>query len=136
MNDMWRGLTSLSVKESDYFNDNHEKFEIVGGCPVEESACLNYLSAINKSFASSHSFHLSKDYPRSIESLKYAYTMTSKMEDSFCKECIDLFRSSIIQSLENIHDDLRRMTTGFIMNKRFKPSYDMASMVLEELKNF
>lgn len=135
MKDKWRGLFSLSVRDSEYFNKKEAKFELVSGCPKEGNVCINHLSAINKSFASSQNYHLNKDYRRSIESLKYAYSLTSELQTSSCMECAELFRSTIIQSLEYIHEDLQKMSSGLIFSNRYKPSYAMASQVLEEFRN-
>jgi hypothetical protein len=130
----WKGLFSLSINESDYFNHKQCKFELVGGCPRDRSTCIKHLSVLNKSFALSQCHHLNKDYPRSIESLKYAYDITDDFQESSCENCVTLFRSTIIQSLEYIHEDLQKMSSGFIRTKQYIQSFVLASQVLEDFR--
>jgi hypothetical protein len=40
----------------------------------------------------------------------------------------------VMQTLENIHDELKKMTSGWLFPNRYKSSYELASVVLEEFK--
>ncbi|MFY9151720.1 MAG: hypothetical protein WAO52_06895 [Prolixibacteraceae bacterium] len=129
-----RGLLSLTVEESEYFNDNQEKFELVA-CPINGKPCMNHLTVINASFKESGIYLRNKDYSRSIEALKGAFYITTNIQDSSCRKCNELFRSTISETLENIRFDLQKMTTGFFSAKRFHADYKLACVVTDELRN-
>ncbi|MDP2335177.1 MAG: hypothetical protein Q8N05_01780 [Bacteroidota bacterium] len=126
-------IFSLSISESKYFNDKQDKIEIVG-CPRGGKDCVVHLSAINKSFLASSRTMRNKEYARSIEALKDAFYKTDELQDSSCLKCAELFRSTITQSLENIHVDLQKMTGGLFFRKRYQYSYALATTALEEFK--
>ena len=128
-------LFSLTIKESDYFNDkNQDKFELVGS-PLIGKVCEEELSFINKSFLASSCYMRDKDYSRSIETLKNAFYRTKEYQDSTCISCAKLFQSTITQSLAYIHDDLKRMTNGFFCSKRFRSSFELATIVLADIQS-
>ena len=128
------GLFLLSASESDYFDDNQDKFELVA-CPIDGKPCMTHIKEINASMKESVIHFRNKDYPRSIEVLKGAYYITDKIHDQSCKNCNELFRLTIYQTLESIRTDLQKMTTGFFSNKRFKSSYKLACNVSDEIRN-
>ena len=125
---------SLTKEEGKYVGDSQSKIQMVS-CPLDNKLCVENLSAINKYYRESNDYHLKKDYPRSIEALKLAFNLTYEINNSSCLKCAELFRSTIISSLENIHLDLERMTTGLFKSKRFQSSLELATLVLDELKN-
>lgn len=133
MKDKMKGIFSLSVRESKYFNDKQDKIELVD-CPRGEKVCMEHLSAINKSFLVSSRKMRNKDYTDSIEALKGAFYKTNELQEPSCIKCADLFRSTITQSLEIIHEDLQKMTGGLFFRKRYQYSYSLANSVLEEFK--
>ena len=124
---------SLTKEEGKYVGDSQSKIQMVS-CPLDNKLCVENLSAINKYYRESNDYHLKKDYPRSIEALKLAFNLTYEINNSSCLKCAELFRSTIISSLENIHLDLERMTTGLFKSKRFQSSLELATLVLDELK--
>jgi len=130
---MWRDLFSLSVKEGKYFSDKQAKIELAS-CPRDKEECLNQLAIINKCFLESHRYHLNKDYRRSIEALKFAFNTTHEIQESSCLKCAELFRLTITQSLENIHEDLQKMITGWFRTKRYQSSFELATLVLGEFR--
>lgn len=123
----------MEKKYNDYFEDGHDKIELVN-CSMGGINCADLRVVINKKIIASRNFLLNKDYKRSIEALKEAYYSTSDLQAATCINCARLYRSMIIETLENIHDDLKRMTTGWLFPKRYQTSYELASLVLEELK--
>jgi hypothetical protein len=127
-----KGMFSLSVLESKYFNDNQDKFEIVGGCPRKYKDCREQLLFINESYLTSGRKLREKDYQGSIEALKSAFYKTKELQEPFCIKCADLFRSNITKSLELIYEDLHKMSTGIFRSKRFQSSFELASIVLAE----
>jgi hypothetical protein len=40
----------------------------------------------------------------------------------------------VTESLENIHDDLKKMANGFFFRNRYKSSYELSRVVLEEVR--
>lgn len=128
-----RGLFSLSVEDSEYFNDMQDKFELVS-CPSDGINCVEHRLVINKSFLESGKHLNNKDYQRSIEALKSAFYKTTELQETTCLKCAELFRLTITQSLEQIHADLEKMSKSFFYSKRYQSSYELACLVLEELK--
>ena len=124
---------SLTEKEGIHVDDRQAKIEMVN-CPLDKVLCVEHLSVINKYYGESNEYHLKKDYQRSIEALKLAFNSTYKINNSSCLKCAELFRSTIISSLENIHLDLERMSTGMFKSKRFQSSFILAALVLDEFK--
>ena len=130
---MRKDIFSLTAKEGKYFNDKQAKIEVVD-CPQDMEECLKQLPEINRYFLESHRYHLNKDYQRSIEALKLAFNTTKEIKESSCLKCAELFRTTITQSLENIYDDLQKMTTGWFGSKRYQSSFEIATLVLAEFR--
>lgn len=128
-----RGSVSFSKNDKDYFREEENKIELLG-CQRGGTNCVDHRAEINKNFQDSHAFHREKDYRRSIEALQNAFHKTSELEEHSCLRCAEFFRSTITDSLENIHDDLHRISTGLFKKKRFQSSYVMAQNVLNEFK--
>lgn len=120
--------------EGDYFNDNSDFIELVS-CPGEEMSCKKHLDFVNKRIKLSHTHWIDKEFPQAIEELKIAFYKTDEIISPTCIPCAELFRSTIIKSLEAIHKDLRLMTTGFIKKKRLISDFELAANVLDELKS-
>jgi hypothetical protein len=128
-----KGLFSISVTENEYFHDNQDKIELVN-CSQGGKLCKNQLSVINESFLKSKRYHRDKDYERSIEALKMAFSETFEFQESLCVNCAGLFRSTIIQSLEEMHTELQEMSSGLFKSGRYKASYILATDVLKTFK--
>ncbi len=124
---------SLSNGSNNNLMGKQEKIEI-SGCPRNGINCVEHRSIINQKYIEADRHLQSKDYQRSIEALKNAYYKATDLKENTCQSCAELFRLTITQSLEEIHADLRKMTTGFFKSKRFKSSYELATTVLEEIK--
>jgi len=124
----------ITEEDGKYVGDGQPKIEMVS-CPLQKELCVDHLIVINKFYDESNIFHITKDYPKSIEALKLAYNSTYEINNSSCLKCADLFRSIIISTLEKIHSELEGMTSGLFKSKRFQPSLVLAALVLEELRN-
>ncbi len=124
---------SFSVLDSEYFNDNLDKIEIVK-CFRKEMKCKEHLVFINENYLKSDLLLREKDYIRSIEKLKSAFYKTLELKDVQCKKCLELFRDTITDSLKDIKSDLAQMTSGFFGNKHYMPSYILVDNVLQELE--
>lgn len=135
MKTMTKKLISTSSPESEYFENKQDKFELVS-CPRKEMICQEHLSVVNKCYAESDQYFMDKDFNSSIDTLKEAFYKTTELVDSPCTKCALAFRSAIAESLEYIHYDLEKMTSGFFGKKSYKPSCTKASEVLNEFEKF
>ncbi|MFW6309512.1 MAG: hypothetical protein ACOC1D_00285 [Prolixibacteraceae bacterium] len=122
-----------AAKSSPSKNDNFEKIELVR-CPRGGKNCSSQLSDINKIYLESNNYKHNKEYRMSIESLKHAFDKTYELKESECEKCARIFRSTIIDSLENMHVELGKISSGYFRSKRFKGSYLMAEKTLQTLK--
>lgn len=131
-NKSWK--SSFAVKESKYFRDKHNKIKLVGECPLNGSECSELLDTVNDRLLTSEIYFRNKEYPQSIEAIKAAFYKISELRNESCKKCIDLFQSTIIQSLENINNDLEKTCSGFLGKRRYRSSYILAADALAEMK--
>ncbi|MDO8929825.1 MAG: hypothetical protein Q7W54_12665 [Bacteroidota bacterium] len=126
-------LFSISEKESKYFDDKHECIELVS-CRFDGTNCMAQRALINKKMLTLRRLWLNKNYEHSIAELKSAFYNTDELDQSTCLQCAKLFRSTITRSLENIHEDLHKMTTGFFNIQHYQSHYELATNVLKEFK--
>ncbi len=124
---------SLTATDSDYFNDNKDKIEIVS-CVNNEVKCKKQLSLINKSYLESEQLRRDKDYPRSIEKLKNAFLKTTELRDLKCQKCTMFFQQTISDSLNEMKGELEKLTTGFFARKYYKPSFTLVSQTILDLE--
>lgn len=129
-----RNLFSLVQTDTEYFNDNQDKIELLD-CQQNEKICKDYLPKINNYFHESDTYFRDKQFQKSIHALKNAFYTTEEFQESSCIKCAEFIRSVIIQSLENIHDELRKMSTGLFSTKRYQLSFKEAEKVLKEFKS-
>ena len=115
-------------------NHNSNKIELVS-CPRNGVKCKNHLAAINEDYSESSIYHQNREYQKSIEALNNAFTKTFELKEDTCTKCANMFRSTIIQSLEDIHLELHSMSKGLFKTKRYQSSYILAGNVLNNLKS-
>ncbi|GAB1453931.1 hypothetical protein MASR2M47_39870 [Draconibacterium sp.] len=128
-----RSSFSHSLAERKSFSDNNDKIEVVS-CPRKEMICQGHLAIINKHYVLSEQSFKDKNFDQSIDTLKDAYYETMKIVDTPCIGCAKLFRSTITESLENMHSDLEKMTSGIFGKKSYQPSKKKAVDVLNEFE--
>lgn len=124
---------SLFRSDSEYFHEGEDTIELVR-CPMGGINCSEHRMLINTKIQASHKFLANKDYSRSIEALKEAYDKTTELQLPTCTNCANLFRCMVKDSLQNIHDDLHKMANGLLYRNKYKSSYNLAQVVLEEFK--
>ena len=129
-----RRLFSFSETETEYLNDKKEEIELVS-CPLKDMMCKFNLISVNKSYAQSEEYHKDKDFYMAIETLKIAFNKTTELMGYPCSRCVQLYRSNIVESLENIHGELGKMSTGIFGDKSYQTSYLKAGSVLKEFEN-
>lgn len=127
------GLIRIVENENKYFKENEGYIELVR-CPVEKNGCLDHLKMINKRMHFWRSHSLNKNFPLAIEEIKIAFYKIDEIDQPGCEKCADLFRSSILKSLESTHEDLQQMTSGFFRAKRYLSSLELATAVIQEFK--
>lgn len=125
--------TSISGNKSKYIDESNPKIDLVK-CHLNNSHCKKYLSEINQDFLDSENYRSNKEYNRAMEHLKSAFKNTFEKKENYCFRCADLFHSTLVQSLESIHEELQKLTTGFFRAKRYQPSLEMAENLLTEFK--
>lgn len=129
-----RKLFSMSGIDAEHIEVRQEKAELVN-CPLREMMCNAHLSVINKSYFEAEKQRKEKNYSSSIDNLKSAFYKTSELINHPCARCVHNYRSIIIDSLENINEELDRTTSGIFGNKRLLPTFLKSSELLEEFKN-
>lgn len=135
MNTNLKSLFSLSTIDSEHLNDKQDKFQFIK-CPRKEMYCKEQLSVINKIYVDSEFFHREKEYKNSIETLKNAFYITTELIENPCTKCAEIFRATVIDSIENIHSELKKINSGIFGNKKYQTSLILAENVLNELKSF
>lgn len=129
-----RRLFLLSKTERDYFKDNQNKIELLS-CHQEEKKCKSQLSEINAIFSETDMYFRNNDFLRAIEALQIAFNKTTELKESTCISCAQFFRSTITQSLENIHSELEKLSKSVFKNKNIIASYLKADELLKEFKS-
>lgn len=117
---------------SDYQFNKFDKIELVV-CPHGGRSCSKQLRGINKNYAEYFYFYGRKDYQKSLIALKSAFQKSLDLHESNCIKCAELFRSTIIESLEDMCSELQKMSNGSIKTSHYK-YYKMAEIVLTEFK--
>ncbi|HKJ79087.1 MAG TPA: hypothetical protein VKA10_06110 [Prolixibacteraceae bacterium] len=124
---------SFSEEPSNQNCASNCKIEILN-CPHSLINCHSQVSDINQSYSKSNEHVQFKEYQLSIQTLKSAFKKTYDLKESSCSQCARLFRTTIIDSLEKVHDDLKGMSNSVFRGKRYAGSYVMVQSVLRELK--
>jgi len=127
-------LFSFSAIDSEYLNAKQDKIQLVS-CPRKEMICKEHLAVVNKCYVESEQFRRDKNFQQSIDTLKSAFYKTTELEDQPCSKCAVLFRSTITESMENIHGELKKMTAGIFGKKHYQPSFILAQNTLKEFEN-
>jgi hypothetical protein len=134
MKDSMRKLFSLSGTDSEQIIVKQEKIELVS-CPLREMMCNVHLSSVNKSYTEAEQHRKEKNFNSSIDTLKSAFYKTVELMDHPCIKCAHHYHTNIIDSLENIHDELEKITSGIFGDKRYHPIYLKAINVIKEFEN-
>ncbi len=113
--------------------NNPNKIELLS-CRSGGKNCQNHLSLINQKYSKAYNFQLEKDYINSIKALKDAFYITSEIHESSCTKCAALFRLTLTESLENINNELHKLTSGIFGKKKYEFSYIESCNVLREFQ--
>lgn len=129
-----RFLFQLSQTETNYFKDNQNKIELLS-CHQNEKKCKTQLSEINRIFSDTNLYFRNNEFERAIDALQTAFEKTNDLKESTCINCVQFFRSTITQSLENIHSELEQLSKSLFRNKNIISSYLKADKLLQEFKS-
>ena len=132
MKTKFSNLFNFSDLDTDYFNDNQNKIELVNNISLTKK-CEKHLSLVNDSFHKFDLFRRDKNFGRAIEVLKDAYIATFDLTEASSIKFGEFFRSTILESLISIRSELRYLSNGILKRKRFQSSYQYAGSVLIEL---
>ncbi|MFW6309507.1 MAG: hypothetical protein ACOC1D_00260 [Prolixibacteraceae bacterium] len=120
-----------SQNSSDSLTDKPEKFELIS-CPLNGKFCTQIRAKMNQNYADYVDFRSMKNFDQSIQALENAYNQTRKLPESPCSACAAFYRSTITESIEDLHDELKGMAKGIFSTKRFESSREKAEQVLED----
>lgn len=98
------------------------KFELVG-CPVSGIYCSSILPEINALYDEAESAHINKEYQNAVELLKKAYLKTFELNESTCSACVNMFQSSIKNTMVNMQNEVKDMSFSFFCKKQYEPVY-------------
>ncbi|HKI89645.1 MAG TPA: hypothetical protein VKA38_11505 [Draconibacterium sp.] len=129
--DKSRTLKSFTDSSANVYNGK-SKFELIN-CPRNGKNCKTHLLEINRNYSDSDYFYQNKEYQESIEALNAAFSKTFELNEDICSNCAKLFRCTIVQSLQNIHLELHKLSTGFFKKNDYKSSYILADSTLNSL---
>jgi len=124
---------SISEAENEQIYVKQDKIELLS-CPRKKMICHEQLSFVNKCYVQSEQSFIDKDFHRSIDALKNAFYKTAELNELPCAKCAALFRSTIVESVENYHNELERMTSGLFGKKSYISSREKAANVLDEFE--
>lgn len=109
------------------------KIELLS-CQNNSQKCRDTLSLINQNYALAQDYYYEKDYVNSINNLKAAYYAATQFNEKSCLNCATFFRSVLTQSLENINDELKGLSTGWFSRKKYRAIYAESCSVLSDIK--
>jgi len=122
-----------SKNPSHTLKDEENKIQLLH-CPHGGLNCKSHLAEINRLFIDSQNHQQNKEFQFSIQALKSAFEETFELQASTCINCANVFRSEIIDSLKNMHEELERMSRGiFRKKKRYATSIVMVRNTISEL---
>ncbi len=124
---------SSSKKNRDQGTNENDPIHLES-CPRGGNRCIDQRSKINKSIKNSHELFQDRQYNHSIDELKAAFYKTLDLQDSPCNQCASLFRHRILESMEQVNQELRRMTRGLFGSRRYKTIYQHSVSAMEELR--
>lgn len=122
-----------SQNSSDSLTDKQEKFELIS-CPLNGKFCTEIRAEMNQNYVDYANFRSMKNFDKSIQALENAYNQTMELPESPCAACAVFYRSTITESVEDVHNELKGMAKGIFSTKRFESSREKAEQVLEDFR--
>lgn len=122
-------LLSFIEREED---DSRDVIELVS-CRRNGDNCPELRPEINRLLRSARKSRMNKEYRKAIDEIAEAYYLTDHNTRDSCQECLELFRETMINSLNLITTELKRMSSGFFRDNRYQEVYLFSSEKLDEL---
>jgi hypothetical protein len=130
-------------KSNHLFHDNMEvsefsggvKFELVG-CSVTGVYCNKILPEINKLYAEAEHYRVNREYQQSAELLQQAYDKTLTLNKPVCSKCVEMFQSSIAETMETMQNEVHDMSVGFFHKKRYEHVFINLSNQIRKMNLF
>lgn len=123
----------LIIKDSEYFHDNEDTIKL-NFCPNDGEHCKGQMAYMNNRLLLTRKLVENKEYTRAIESLNEAFDSTYDLGEAQCQPCAQLFRESIVKTLEHLVSDLDEMTKGLFRKKTFIADLVLARRIMQELR--
>lgn len=127
-------LFSFSALNAENLIDKKDKIELVS-CPDMGMVCKEHLAVVNRCYTISEQHRKDKNYNLSLEELKSAFYKTTELNELPCSKCAALFRSTITESVQDLHSELEKMSGGIFGNKRYLASLILSENVLKEFES-
>lgn len=121
-------------RDSDYFQDNEDAIKLES-CANGGNACRSQMILMNKHLLLSRKLIENKEYNRALNEIKEAFETTFDLKEEQCQKCAQLFRDTIINSLETIISDLTKMSKRVFGFRNFESDLEMAKMLLQKLQS-
>lgn len=118
--------------DNEYFNDK-EAFIKLEYCKEDGESCSSQLNAVNKNLVLARKLIEEKEYSKALQEINSAFNITYEIERPGCQKCAKLFRNTILNSLKQIIDDLKKTTSGIFAKKSLKPDLLLAEELFEKL---
>jgi len=103
-------------------------------CPNGGTNCQALLIKINDLLENANYAIAVKDYRGAFNLEFTAFNNTLTLERKTCKKCTGMFRTVIMEKVEEHIEDLKRMTTGFLRKESYIPVLHQADALLNEMR--
>lgn len=111
-----------------------EKIEFAD-CPLKTMMCEVHLTSIFISLLETEKYRIEKKYDKSVETLKNAFDKTTELLNNPCTTCANHYRSNIIETMENIINELNKTSYGIFRKKIQHLTHIRALEILKEMTN-
>ncbi len=112
---------------------NEDIIQLVS-CPSNGSVCTQNLAEINRLLSTAQQSRFSKEYGRSIEKMKEALRVADEIKPDRCSNCASLFKQTILNSMDNMKEELEDLSKGWFKQARYKASLSQVEVVVEQVK--
>ena len=109
-----------------------EIIELVS-CPRNGVNCSELRGKINQLLLAANKSRINKEYRKAIDEVREAYFSADCLTTDSCRECMDLFQETMLNSLKQTNGELKRMSSGFLRSQRYREVYLFSSETLDEL---
>jgi len=113
-------------------DDSRDIIELVS-CQNDGESCSELRPEINRLLRAARKSRVNKEYRKAIDEIVEAYFLTEQNMADGCRECREFFRETMLNSLNLITAELKKMSSGIFRDKRYREVYQFSAVKLEEL---